>query len=299
MESSALIAMGDVRGAFSSEQAWPAPAKINLFLHINGRRADGYHELQTLFQFLEYGDELEFDVRNDGQIQRLGGLRDVPPEQDLVVRAARALQQAAQCRLGANIRVLKRIPAGAGLGGGSSDAATTLAVLNQLWGLRLPADELATIGLRLGADVPIFLHGHAAWAEGVGERLIDSEPEEHWYLLVTPELHVSTATVFGHPELPRNSPRISPADYQFEHTRNDCEALVRTLHPAVNQALDALSDFGPCRMSGTGCAAYAKFPDRALAQAAFAQLNGRWPMQIARGCNVSPLTLALSTRASP
>ena len=299
MEPPALIAMGDVRGAFSSEQAWPAPAKINLFLHINGRREDGYHELQTLFQFLEYGDELEFDVRDDGQIHRIGGLSHVPPDQDLVVRAARALQQATNCKLGADIRVLKRIPAGAGLGGGSSDAATTLAVLNQLWGLDLEAEHLAVIGLRLGADVPIFLHGHAAWAEGVGERLIDSEPEEHWYLLATPEVHVSTGDVFGHPDLPRNSPRISPADYRFDNTRNDCEALVRTLYPAVDQALSALRAFGPCRMSGTGCAAYAMFPDRASAQAAFAQLSGRWPMQIARGCNVSPLALALSTRASP
>ena len=299
MEPPALIAMGDVRGAFSSEQSWPAPAKINLFLHINGRRPDGYHELQTLFQFLEYGDELEFDVRTDGEIHRIGGLGDVPQEQDLVVRAARALQQATDCRLGADIRVLKRIPAGAGLGGGSSDAAPTLAVLNQLWELDLAAEQLAAIGLRLGADVPIFLHGHAAWAEGVGERLVNCEPDEHWYLLVTPRVHVSTALVFGHPDLPRGSPRISPTDYQFEHTRNDCEALVRTLHPAVDEALNALTDFGPCRMSGTGCAAYAMFRNRAAAQAAFAQLSGRWPMQIARGCNVSPLALALSTRASP
>lgn len=297
MEPPALISMADARGAFSSEQAWPAPAKINLFLHINGRRPDGYHELQTLFQFLEFGDELEFEIRKDGQIRRIGGLSDVPEEQDLVVRAARALQQATQCRLGANIRVLKRIPAGAGLGGGSSDAATTLAVLNRLWGLNLTPEPLAAIALGLGADVPIFLHGHAAWAEGVGERLINAEPAEVWYLLVTPTVHVSTAAVFGHPDLPRNSPRISAADYCFNSTRNDCEALVRALHPAVDQALEALQDFGPCRMSGTGCAAYAMFPDRASAQAAFAQLSPRWPMQIARGCNVSPLALALSTRA--
>lgn len=299
MESPALIAMADARGAFSSELAWPAPAKVNLFLHINGRRPDGYHDLQTLFQFLEFGDELEFEVRNDRQIRRIGGLSDIPQEQDLVVRAARALQQATDCPLGADIRVLKRIPAGAGLGGGSSDAATTLAALNRLWGLQLAADQLAAIGLRLGADVPIFLHGHAAWAEGVGERLTNIEPEEHWYLLITPTVHVSTAEVFRHPDLPRNSPRISPDAYTFEHARNDCEALVRRLHPPVNQALEALKEFGPCRMSGTGCASYATFPDRASAQAAFAQLSPRWPMQIARGCNVSPLALALSTRASP
>lgn len=299
MEPSALSLAPDSRGAFSPELAWPAPAKINLFLHVNGQRADGYHELQTLFQFLEFGDELEFVVRDDSQIRRHGGLADVPADQDLVVRAARSLQQHSGCKLGADIRVTKRIPAGAGLGGGSSDAATTLAVLNRLWALNLPPAELATLGLQLGADVPIFLHGHAAWAEGVGERLIDVEPPEQWYLLITPPVHVSTAAVFGHPALPRDSARIELPDYRFETTHNDCEALVRELYPAVDRALEALQPFGPCRMSGTGCAGYAQFDDRAAAQAAFAQLSPTWPVRIARGCNVSPLALALGTRPSP
>lgn len=277
----------------SEQSAWPAPAKINLFLHVCGRRADGYHELQTLFQFLDFGDELEFQPREDGAIRLTGGLTGVAHEDDLVVRAARLLQRASRTPQGADIQLRKRIPAGAGLGGGSSDAATTLAVLNRLWNVNLAAAELAKLGLQLGADVPIFLHGHAAWAEGVGEKLSDVDLADQWILLIMPEVSVSTAAVFTDPDLPRATPRIQADQYRFASTRNDCEPLVRRLYPVVDQALTSLSKFAPARMSGTGAAAFACFPDRASAQAAFAQLQGRWPMRIARGCAVSPLTLAL------
>src|SRR5450631_2172838 len=207
------------------QRSWPAPAKLNLFLHIIGRRADGYHELQTLFQFVDLCDDITIRVRADGQINRLSGASGVPAEQDLVVRAARALQQAAGITLGADLGVYKRIPVGAGLGGGSSDAATTLVALNRLWNVGWPPARLAALGLSLGADVPVFVHGRVAWAEGIGERLTPlyppQVPKERNYLIVKPKVSIATAAVFQHPELTRNSPPITIDGFLSEGGRNE------------------------------------------------------------------------------
>ena len=205
---------------------WPAPAKLNLFLHIVGRRPDGYHELQSCFQFVDLCDDIYLQVRADGQIRRARGAAGVPEDSDLCVRAARALKAASGSPLGADIDVVKRIPMGAGLGGGSSDAATCLVALNQLWDLNLPTDTLAALGLQLGADVPVFVHGRAAWAEGVGEKLTPlyppQSPEEVNYLIIKPNVFVSTGEVFQDPELTRNSPRITIHGFLASGGKNDC-----------------------------------------------------------------------------
>lgn len=283
---------------------WPAPAKINLFLRVLGRRADGYHELQTAFQFLNYGDAIRLRVRTDGLIRRQTALPGVPERDDLTVRAARLLQAFGETKLGVDIHVEKRIPLGAGLGGGSSDAATTLVALSQLWGLGLGEGELAALGLRLGADVPVFVRGTAAWAEGVGERLVPLEFEEVWYLVVHPGCHVSTAAVFSAPELTRNSPpgtivgllgdgdrplrRISPRGV-LRRVGNDCEALVRKQYPEVDKALQWLAQFGQARMTGTGAAAFVPVDREREGRRLLAQLPVRWQGFVAQGRNCSPL----------
>jgi 4-diphosphocytidyl-2-C-methyl-D-erythritol kinase len=237
-------------------QTWPAPAKLNLFLHILGRRPDGYHELQTCFQFIDLCDDIAIEVRFDGQIRRGAGAEGVAPEADLCVRAALALKAATGSALGADISVRKRIPMGAGLGGGSSDAATCLRVLNQLWGVHLPPKELAAIGLKLGADVPVFLGGHAAFAEGVGERLTPLypplAPPEVNYLIIKPNVFVSTKDVFQDSELTRNSAAITIHGFLASGGRNDCLAVVRRRYPEVASAIDWLSSFGAVRLTGTG-----------------------------------------------
>jgi 4-diphosphocytidyl-2-C-methyl-D-erythritol kinase len=213
------------RARDNGARPWPAPAKLNLFLHILGRRPDGYHELQTCFQFIDLCDEIRIEVRSDGEIRRGAGAAGVAPEMDLCVRAARALKAATGCALGADIDVVKRIPMGAGLGGGSSDAATCLIVLNRLWDLRLSADQLAALGLKLGADVPVFVHGRAAWGEGVGERLTPLypplAPPERNYLIIKPNVFVSTKEVFQDPELTRDSPPITIHGFLASGGRND------------------------------------------------------------------------------
>lgn len=269
--------------------AWPAPAKLNLFLHVTGRRADGYHLLQTLFQFLDFGDELFFAPRGDGVIQRLAGAQEIPETQDLTVRAARLLQDASGVRLGADIRVHKRIPLGGGLGGGSSDAATTLVALNRLWNLGLPVDELAAMGLALGADVPVFVRGHAAWAEGVGEQLTPVQPPEPWYLVLTPPVQVSTREIFNAPELKRDSASVSYEDFLAGRTGNVCEAVTARRYPAVQAALDRLTAHGTPRMSGTGSCVFLGFRDQGQATAAAAELPTPWRHFVARGLNRSPL----------
>jgi len=274
----------------TAEFPWPAPAKINLFLHVIGRRADGMHELQTVFQFLDHGDTLFFRPRGDGVCQRENTVDGIEPDQDLAVRAARLLSQASGCGLGADIRVDKRLPIGGGLGGGSSNAATTLVALNRLWNLGFTRDELAALGLKLGADVPVFIHGQASFAEGVGERLSSLELPEPWYLVVTPPLSISTREIFEAPELRRDTPRITSRQFRAGSvTRNDCEPVTRQRYPLVDEALKALGRFAPPRMSGTGSSVFAAFASRPEALMARSAMPAGWRSFIARGLNESPL----------
>lgn len=272
-----------------SDAPWPAPAKLNLFLHVLGRRPDGYHELQTVFQLIDLADELEVGVREDGRILRHGGPAGVPAEQDLVVRAARRLQAASGTRLGADLRVVKRIPLGGGLGGGSSDAATALVALDALWGTDLGEEALARLGLSLGADVPVFVHGRNAWAEGVGERLAPVELPQRWFAVIRPPVAVSTATVFQAAELTRNSPRITIRGFLEAGGRNDCEAVVVARHPEVRQALERLGRFAPARLTGTGSCVFAAFGAESEARAAVAGLPEGWQGFAVRGLARSPL----------
>ncbi len=269
---------------------WPAPAKLNLFLHITGRRSDGYHELQTVFQFLDYGDSLWFETHAGGAITLQGGLPGLPPERDLIVRAARSLATRTGCTRGVRISIDKRLPVGAGLGGGSSNAATTLVALNSLWGLALGSAELAALGLELGADVPVFVHGSAAWAEGVGERLTPVEAlEEPWYLVLNPAVSISTGAVFSDPRLTRNAPRITIRDFLSGAGGNDLQAVVAQRYPQVGQALEWLSRFQPARMTGSGACVFARFPDRQAAERVRQRVPAPWTGFVARGCNRSPL----------
>lgn len=269
---------------------WPAPAKINLFLHITGRRADGYHLLQTAFQFVDLCDAIRVAPRGDSLIRRLGEVPGVAPEDDLVVRAARALQAHAGIGYGADITVDKRIPMGAGLGGGSSDAATVLWALNCVWDLGLDADVLAALGLRLGADVPVFVHGHAAWAEGVGEVLTPIDPPAPWYLMVVPPVEVSTAAVFRDPALTRSCEALTIGGFlSGDHALNVCEAVVRRRFPEVGEVLDWLGVRVEARMSGTGSSVFAAFDTREAAEGVRTQLPAGWRGFVCRGLNRSPL----------
>ena len=277
----------------AGETLWPAPAKLNLFLHVTGRRPDGYHELQTLFQLVDLCDTLAIEVREDGRIERLGGLPDVPAEQDLAVRAARALQAATGTRLGASLRVIKRIPVGGGLGGGSSDAATALLALNHLWGGGLSRDALAELGLPLGADVPVFVRGFSAWAEGIGERLEPVMVPERWYVIVRPGVSVPTREVFQSPELTRNSPIITIRAFFESGGRNDCEPVVRAHWPEVAEALDWLGRYAPARLTGTGSCIFASVASPSEAERIAARVPDTWRSFVARGLNVSPLNALL------
>ncbi len=274
---------------------WPAPAKLNLFLRITGRRADGYHTLQTAFRLLDWGDTLRLRVRDDGEIGRVdGGGYGVAAEDDLAVRAARTLQAASESRLGCEIDVIKRIPLGGGFGGGSSDAATVLVALNCLWNAGLDTAELAALGLQLGADVPVFVHGHNAWAEGVGEILLPLPLAAAWYLLVDPGVHVPTAALFQSPDLTRTAAPVTIADFVRDAApgsslKNAFEPLLRRDQPAIAAALDALSRFGPARVTGSGGGCFVEFSNREAAQAALEALSGDWRAWIARGAERSPL----------
>ncbi len=282
----------------SGERPWPAPAKLNLFLHVVGRRPDGYHELQTCFQFVDLCDDIHIDVRSDGQIRRLRGATGVSCDDDLCVRAARALQAASGCALGATIDVVKRIPMGAGLGGGSSDAATCLVALNRLWGLNLPAARLAELGLTLGADVPVFVHGRAAWAEGVGERLTPlfppQAPPEVNYLILKPNVFVSTAQVFQDPELTRNSAPITIHGFLASGGRNDCLEVVRRRYPEVGRALDWLSLYGHARLTGTGACVFVELKSMDRYAEMMRKLPPAFEAFLVRGLNDSPLLERLS-----
>ncbi len=271
---------------------WPAPAKLNLMLRVLGRRPDGYHRLQTVFQFIDRCDQVHLAVRPDGRIERRSDIPGVPAEADLTVRAARLLQVHTGCGLGADIRVDKRLPLGGGLGGGSSDAATVLVGLNRLWGTGLGTDALAGLGLKLGADVPVFVRGLAAWGEGVGEELHDCDLPQPWYLVLTPSVGVSTAAVFADPALTRDSPPITMRDFARGDARNDCLPVVRQRYPQVAAALDWLAGRGEARLTGTGGCVFAAFAGRDAALAALAALDGApggLGGFVARGLNRSPL----------
>ncbi|HEX4024882.1 MAG TPA: 4-(cytidine 5'-diphospho)-2-C-methyl-D-erythritol kinase [Steroidobacteraceae bacterium] len=275
---------------------WPAPAKLNLFLQVTGRAADGYHELQTLFQLIDHCDRIGVVLREDGRIERHAGLAGVAPEQDLAVRAALLLQRHCGVALGADLHVVKRIPAGGGLGGGSSDAATVLLALNHLWRTGLAVADLAQLGLALGADVPVFVHGSSAWGEGRGERLEPMELPPRWFLVIHPGVAVSTAEVFQAPELTRNSPVITIRAFAAVRVGNACEPVVRSRYPEVAEALDWLAGQidGPgegarARMTGTGSCIFASFERAADAERIAARVPDPWRSFVARGLNRSPV----------
>jgi 4-diphosphocytidyl-2-C-methyl-D-erythritol kinase len=271
-------------------EPWPAPAKLNLFLSIVGRRADGYHELQTVFQLLDFGDLLHIATRDDGGICRSGGVPGVVAADDLALRAARLLQDCAGVRAGADIHIDKRIPVGGGLGGGSSDAATTLVALNRLWNAGLDTPSLCQLGCRLGADVPVFVQGFSAFAEGVGERLTPLSLPARWYLVVDPGEAVSTAALFADPQLTRAAPRQTIPDFvSGKAAGNAFLAPVRARHPRVAAALDWLEESAPARLSGTGGCVFAAFADRDEAEAVAARCPPDFSAIVARGLDRSPL----------
>lgn len=279
---------------------WPAPAKLNLFLHITGRRADGYHCLQTVFQLLDWGDDVALRVRRDGRIRRPQGAVGVPEEQDLAVRAAQALQHATGCRLGADIAIEKRIPQGGGFGGGSSDAATVLVVLNHLWRLDLPLEALARIGLALGADVPVFVHGRSAFAEGIGEVLTPVSLPPRTYLLVDPGVSVPTAELFASPDLTRDAASATISDFVSGSVcGNVFEPVLRRRSPQIASALDRLAVFGTPQVTGTGGGLFLACADASAARRVQAQLDPRWRSWIAQGVDQSPLHQRLAQHALP
>ena len=280
-----------------TSQPWPAPAKINHFLHVTGRRDDGYHLLQTVFQFLDLADELRITATEDGRISCRRNYQQVAEQEDLVVRAAKLLQELGGSARGADLRVDKNIPIGGGLGGGSSDAATTLVALNCLWDMGLTTDQLAEAGLSLGADVPVFVRGFAAWGEGVGEQLEPVQLPEDWYLLVYPNVPVATAQIFNAPELARSTPRVTLHDFLDGRCRNDCEPVVRRISPEVAAALDWLNARAEARLSGTGASVFAAFSDKGQAANLLQELPAKWQGFVARGCNRSPLGDRLALEA--
>lgn len=276
---------------------WPAPAKLNLFLQITGRRDDGYHQLQTVFRILEWGDRIGVRLRADGRVCRVGeSVAGVVASEDLVVRAAIALQKATRCAQGVDIRVEKQIPAGGGFGGGSSDAATVLAVLNRLWGTGLDEDALAALGLKLGADVPVFVRGHSAWAEGVGEKLQPMSLPQAWYVLVDPGVHVPTAALFQSQHLTRDAAPVKIADFASGIVLgNAFEPVLRHQEPAIEAVFQALSSIGRARLTGSGSGCFVEFATRAAAEQGLAQLPKELRAWVAAGVDRSPLLDALET----
>ncbi len=286
-------------GAGDNRVWWPAPAKLNLFLQVVGRRADGYHDLQTAFQLVDLCDRLAFEPDPQGRIQRLEGPEAIPPATDLAVRAAETLRATAQAEglgdraaaTGARLYIRKRIPWGGGLGGGSSDAATVLKVLNLVWNIGYSDAKLAEIGLKLGADVPVFVRGSTAFGEGLGDKLSPLELPESWFLIIHPGIAVSTATVFQAPELTRNSPLLTIPGFLASGGRNDCEPVVRARFPQVAEALDWLGSHAPARLTGTGSGIFARFDSAAAAERIAARVPERsgWKVWVVRGLTRSPL----------
>ena len=273
------------------DRDWPAPAKLNLFLHVVGRRADGYHLLQTVFRFLDFGDTLRCEPRSDGRILLATPLPGVPPETDLTVRAATALRAATGATAGVTLRVDKRLPMGGGLGGGSSDAATTLLALNRLWSTGLDSAALQQIGLALGADVPVFVHGRTTFAEGVGERFSDVALPPAWYLVLVPAVTVPTPEIFRSPQLRRDTPAIRAGDWRPGFGRNDLEAVACALYPEVSRHLEWLRQYGDARMSGSGACCFVEFAAEPAARAAFAALPADMRGFVAAGLDRHPLAL--------
>ena len=272
----------------------PSPAKLNLFLHIVGRRPDGYHELQTLFQFLDYGDDITLSLTPEQPGIRLERpVSGVADEDNLVIRAARALAKKASGELpGVTIGITKRLPMGGGLGGGSSNAATTLLGLNHLWKLGLGLDDLAQTGLTLGADVPVFVRGHAAFGEGVGEKLTPAFPPEDWFVVLKPACNINTGKIFSEQGLTRDTPRIriAPAfEGDASRCRNDCEDVVRRLYPEVNESMEWLAEFGPARLTGTGACIFGRFPTESAARIIWESKPSGITGFVAQGVNISPL----------
>ena len=267
-----------------------SPAKLNLFLHITGRRTDGYHELQTLFQLLDWGDQMVLSSNQSGVITLESDAVGIPPEDNLIMRAAALLQRGT---LGAHITLHKRIPAGAGLGGGSSNGATTLLALNHLWDLQLSQQQLQTLGIQLGADVPVFVGAHTAWAEGIGEILTPIELPERWYLIIVPDCHVSTAEIFSHDQLTRNTIPIKMAAFFEGDYQNDFQHLVRRLYPNVDNALKVLGNFGEAKLTGSGACVFTSFDNAIQAREARAHLPEATMSILAQGVNTSPLPTEL------
>jgi len=278
----------------SELQSWPAPAKLNLFLHITGRRPDGYHDLQTLFQILDWGDELRFNINNSGQISRSCNIDGISEAEDVCVRAARLLKARFDVQQGVHIDLTKRIPMGAGLGGGSSDAATVLLALNQLWSLGLTQQQLADLGLELGADVPVFVHGRSALAEGRGEKLQAVTLGQRFYVLVFPGISISTAEVFRHSQLKRDSELIDMSLASLESGRNDCEPVVLKMYPELKKIMQDLRSWGQPHMSGTGSTIFLPFDDKKTAISAASELKCRYNVRPVGGVDQSPLLDNLS-----
>lgn len=267
----------------------PAPAKLNLWLHIIGRRDDGYHDLETVFQFLDHADQLRFALRDDDQVRLQTDVPGVDHDSNLIVRAARQLQEQSGCTQGVDIWLEKLLPMGGGIGGGSSDAATTLLGLNHLWQLGWDLDRLAALGLSLGADVPVFVRGHAAFAQGVGEQLTPVDPVEPWYVVLVPQVSVSTAEIFSHPQLTRDSLPLKMRPVPEGNSRNDCQPVVEQSYPEVRNALKLLGKYTEARLTGTGSCVFGAFPSKAEADKVLALLSETQTGFVAKGSNVSML----------
>ncbi|WP_264878193.1 4-(cytidine 5'-diphospho)-2-C-methyl-D-erythritol kinase [Vibrio agarivorans] len=278
---------------------WPSPAKLNLFLYINNQRADGYHELQTLFQFVNFGDELVITPNQSGKITISPQIEGLALEDNLIWKAAMSLKAHTTPEQGAHIELTKKLPMGGGIGGGSSNAATALVALNTLWSVNLSDDLLADIGLKLGADVPVFVRGHAAFAEGVGEKIVAVEPQEKWYLVVRPDVSIATVDIFRHPDLTRNTPKRPLDKLLNSQYENDCEKIVRLLYPEVDNQLSWLLQYAPSRLTGTGSCIFAEFDDEQSAQKVLTKLPSNVTAFVAQGRNISPLKEALATFNSP
>ena len=268
---------------------FPCPAKLNLFLYINNKRSDGYHELQTLFQFLDYGDWLTISPRKDSEIILTPKLDNLKTEDNLIYRAAKLLQQRTNCNKGANLHLDKILPMGGGVGGGSSNAATALVALNYLWNTNLSIEELAQLGLKLGADVPIFVTGQAAIAEGVGEKFTPCQPEQKWYLVLKPDVSISTVSIFQDLDLTRDTPKRTIEQLLNCNYYNDCEPIVRKHYKEVDQLINWLQQYAPTRLTGTGACVFAEFNNEQAAQTAFAQKPDDTTGFVTQGCNISPL----------
>lgn len=269
--------------------SFPCPAKLNLFLYINGRRPDGYHELQTLFQFLDVGDELQIRPRRDGQIILDTPLAGVAVEENLIYRAGRLLQRTTACPFGANLALIKRLPMGGGVGGGSSDAGTALVALNALWQTGLSLDELAQLGGQLGADVPVFVQGRSAFAQGIGDELHFCAVAEKWYVVLKPDIAIATQKIFQHPDLPRHTPKRSLSACLASPYKNDCEKVVKKLYPELEELLTWLLKYAPARLTGTGACVFAEFDDKHTAERVFLQKPAKTEGFVAKGQNLSPL----------